>query len=1452
MNRITKLITILVAVCMLVSAMPAQFASAGADDIDTYVKGQVSSLSNVPEDYSGHIWHLQPATESEKANFDYKLTVYGRNLQGTHFITSLKYNKNDVSMITNDNDHYEYDPQYDDTISAYFSYGTVLDSMVSNADLVGSSTSGTVFAIPDTSDSFAGEDGDYYTVTNSNRVNTNIGSRDFAKYTNAETGAKFELDSVNNVKIYTFPSKVNVEMFTLYFKMLTSSGKSKPDENTFKINYDESNQVNGGSALTTVSTGAPKQASEGVYMVGFPEKELDPVSVSFKVQGKNSANLSGATVTLYEDAERTNQVGTASTESDGTATITNVPASSNTDGKKYYYTITAANYQEKKDEVTVKTSNVDAGTITLTSESDVTYPAEITVLDKDTGEPISGAEVFINGAKVTQDDSTEVTGANGKITGKATATGASKHKVTATHSDYQTLAESDAAELTVTTSGGSTTVYLTPNRVTSPAMPTISDKNGVISGAKYTITKISDNKTDEWGTSKPCAAGSTIELPKNTKFKVVSEVAGYSQTTLYMSSDGSTAKLYTDSACTQAYTESGVTIIKLDDPMYVVTIKPTDADPNTYTAVVTLQNINAETGAFGLRYDKELFDFDAATGFEINTEDLKLYAPDATGLETGILTETTTNGADDTIAYHAFTWKAKDENNGGATFDTTAGAKTVATYTFKLKANKSAIDIRSGSFGVMPYDKTAMAAAYINEHGCDEATEDLLSMLWRECDEENSGTLGSGRLDASKAADNGFFQAYAVPLESDENPVFGMSDVMTKLDFESNGPSLVFEADDNRGMALKDVEITVTKDGKDEKLKTDLTGMAIMEVDPSKSELSYSYTAKCLGYWDVTDGSVTIPMGETETTYESMVLEEKIYHPLELRDKENTAVTTAKLSGGTYAYNNRDYWFNIVPNAGYTFDPLANPTLIAQIDGTDVNVSFNKAANAYLIPKASITGEKTNTTPDENGFPSDKIIIKIPNGKIEPLDDKYTVKAMAGKNGTVTYGAEITGDVSENTSEDGVKTITVSNVEPNADTDTFTFTANDGYKVEKVIINGSEIMPYKGLTGFTYKFENVTQDNTIAVLFGSETDPSTDTIVTLTVGDRGKADVTSPITDSGIRKETRTYIYTQETANRSLAFNATPDTDYNLDPVYVSVDGGEKTEVSGTDGSYTVPVNTANRTVDVYVSFHYQNESPFTVFVNSYVKEGMGKIEPIGVLAYSKNEKPIYTMTAEPGGDWMYTGVDVDGKETEYSQAPTGTYQYEPLTKDSKIGAIFSETAYMVYGSVDLSQGKNLTTLEAQTPAKVYFTRTTDGKTFETQTTRVRTNATFEKGLPLGEWTVAVKKQGYLDYEITGFKVEVNDGQTEIYFGAAAGQESTGPCKKIVPIIGNTNGKGNVVSLLDVGVVGAGLRTGANSIVRSRADVDDDGETKVEDMAYINANYGCRKITQTYEDFKAN
>lgn len=244
-------------------------------------------------------------------------------------------------------------------------------------------------------------------------------------------------------------------------------------------------------------------------------------------------------------------------------------------------------------------------------------------------------------------------------------------------------------------------------------------------------------------------------------------------------------------------------------------------------------------------------------------------------------------------------------------------------------------------------------------------------------------------------------------------------------------------------------------------------------------------------------------------------------------------------------------------------------------------------------------------------------------------------------------------------------------ISANHKTGTFTFNADAGYYVERVYINGLRTDIYDDLTTFTYTFGDVDMDCSIIVMFWDGEHPSTDTILTLVVGDYGFADVSSPTAyaENDIMCTRRTYL--NPTENLEFTTHAFSE-GHELYKIEKEIEGESRVDITGINdgGKYSVaPVEAKN--VITYVTFkNKQAEITPTLFVKSYVYSGQGVADPAGILIYNIFDSVEIDLIADAENSWLARGVMLSPYEdltntSEYEfdeKLAKNTYRYDSLT----------------------------------------------------------------------------------------------------------------------------------------------------------------------------------------------
>ncbi|MBQ3463809.1 MAG: hypothetical protein IJH36_12055, partial [Clostridia bacterium] len=383
-----------------------------------------------------------------------------------------------------------------------------------------------------------------------------------------------------------------------------------------------------------------------------------------------------------------------------------------------------------------------------------------TVLDGDTDEPIEGAELSGEYEDFFPEGNT--TKADGTIYSDIPR---GEHEI-AVHKDGYT----DKVDTIKVVYPGTNAPIIRLVPVRTPYIAaTVKDKDEdtVVDGATVTITKISDNKTGAWNdgsVSLTTKAGEDVEggLPDG-RYAVRSATDGYSHDDVtYIKVENGEVTYYTDALCTvRADDQAEAAILyatNLAEPTYDLLISKVNGEPAHYRATLSLKNIKATYGTFGIHWDTDLFTFDPDTGIHLGT-DIKggLTTPESSKL----YNKTWTND----LGYYDFVWSANNGND--SVVDAELEAKTIATFDFYLKnADIALADLITGdTFSIQPRTDTKAAREWAAAKKAENPDFDpKFWEYWRECDTDNlRNNLKPGRIDSiysvvNGVETNGFFQ----------------------------------------------------------------------------------------------------------------------------------------------------------------------------------------------------------------------------------------------------------------------------------------------------------------------------------------------------------------------------------------------------------------------------------------------------------------------------------------------------------------------------------------------------------------------------------------------------------------------------------------------------------------------------------------------------------------------
>ncbi len=1344
----------------------------------------------------------------------------------------------------------------------------------------------------------------------------------------------YNVPATNPRSDFKFQEGELVELFSMYFAGKTttegnaSSTTSVPedlDRSAFGLYTETGYWTDGSDLVGFAAINADKEALtlDDPLWIGFKEapKPSHAVTVTVKNFDESKA-LNAATVVIDGVTYGTNSSGQLTKEG------INVTDFQLEEGQ-HSYTVTPGAADADTDLANSGTFEVtsDAAThtVVLKTQEKVagSFAFDVKVVDGDNGNaPLAGASVIVDGASVTTNDQGIAT-----VTKKESATA---YAVTVSKTGYASnqggtikvvpdqkgALEVTGSSIELTTQGAEGTKALVTvvlkklqKQITVPVKDA---DNQPIPGAIITVTDKTTGEVVETFTADE-SGNAVLNLPEGD-YNFAISASGYESgepIDLTVGADkvtiaGQETPLKEDGSPSDPVTlpeNSGLAAVTT--PLYVVKGEWTDDTRTTMTVTVEMQNVNATWGTFGLSYDTKLFD---NITFEPNASKI--------GYNDDTLLKNMTNPTENTTyGHHMFTWRGlKDGNNISGIVDASASPVLIGTYTLKVKADVNVDELLNNeSLFVVPVEDTdwySLAVDQYKDSGAmkDELVKDFTKDYWRTADDQNrpngEGKLPEGRIDIAqatgRAGSEGFYQVF-LPENSSTGANIG-NDIRTQITFPNPENNIKLDFIVTNVDTKAPIENAVVKIYKEDgetlvdTLTTDARGEAYYTVD---SNTNYKYIIEKTGFWPYPGGTdetkakdlKDVAIG-TKTVTEKVELKAKTYHPVELSvvDENDQEVdpATAEIAGETIAFNGVEYSFNINPVAGYEWakdKPAELDVTIKEAgeEGTggvkaDVTLkaAFDKTANCYKIPGASIVGDALGLTNDEKTeldetLQAGDIIIKIVDKSTDPTFQKvqYKVTATAGAGGKVTSNpAAADGSAIVQTGQTIVETLAVDATQ----SATYTFTPDpiteEGYHsgIYEVVINGVAVSGVEGLPEYKYQFTNVTSDQVITVTFGKFDDkgeeppvPLSDPVVTVIGSEFGKVTVDGTDVENGDRKD----FTIGKTGDNYNNFVATITPQGGTDPKYVIdkvVVDGNIMEVPATGaadatldlgngvtatltpaGQLTISGLAAGQTHNVAATFKTENGEPIQVIVTSSVGEGMGTITPFGISIYNKGDKPTYTMTAEE--KYELGKVTVDGKEVT---ATSNSYQMGALESDTAIVANFAEQTFSANMTVQFYLETEAVITPANT-AKVTFVRESDKEKFEFKTDTPNNGiASVEAKVPVGTWTITVHKDGYLDYTITGF--EITGTETgDIYFGAA---ESATEAKPIQLTIGEANRDGRLIALSDAAQVTAGLLTGATDGAKAWANLDDNDKASIEDMSYVKSHFG-RYLTQvTYDDFK--
>ncbi len=347
---------------------------------------------------------------------------------------------------------------------------------------------------------------------------------------------------------------------------------------------------------------------------------------------------------------------------------------------------------------------------------------------------------------------------------------------------------------------------------------------------------------------------------------------------------------------------------------------------------------------------------------------------------------------------------------------------------------------------------------------------------------------------------------------------------------------------------------------------------------------------------------------------------------------DETENVTAQLVDGVYTFVNVTAnhtiaaTFEAIPT--YTITATANeggsitPAEMTVVEGGNASFTIEVATGYHIVSvivDAATENEVDVTSELVNGVYTFANVTANHTINATFAINTYVITATAGENGTITPNGEV-------------------NVNYGA-TQTFSISANGGYRIMSVLVDGAEAI--SELVEGVYTFTNVTANHTIAATFVSET--ATTHTITATAGENGT------ITPAGA-------IEVVEGENKSFTIEAA--TGYHI--VSVMVDETENVTEQLVNGVYTFENVTADHTIAA--AFAINN------YIITATAGDNGTITPAQV-SVNHGASQEFTITANEG--YRIASVMVDETENVTEQLVDGVYTFVNVTANHTIAATF-------------------------------------------------------------------------------------------------------------------------------------------------------------------------------------
>jgi hypothetical protein len=321
--------------------------------------------------------------------------------------------------------------------------------------------------------------------------------------------------------------------------------------------------------------------------------------------------------------------------------------------------------------------------------------------------------------------------------------------------------------------------------------------------------------------------------------------------------------------------------------------------------------------------------------------------------------------------------------------------------------------------------------------------------------------------------------------------------------------------------------------------------------------------------------------------------------------------------------NSYEYIYNILDPELFNINLTTNVVTVSLVAAGTLNFQFNQTVTGSFSTSGIYTAQFSS---DWNTILNITFVSNLPSNRqymyTTPLS--YYITSSADSNSIISPSGNVM-----------VNTMINANF-----SQAFTYSANSGYTIDSVLVDGSSVP----ITG-SYTFNNVQANHTISVT--SVVNPT----ITASAGTNG---VISPSGSVSVD-----YDGNQD-------FTITPDTGYYI--ASIMIDGGPVTVTSPSGQTVGFTNVEANHTLTATFAV-----DTFTVTASAGVG---GSINPTGSVSVNYGGSQTFTVT--PNAGYHIASITANGAPVTVTSPSGQTYQFSAVSADSSLTATFAINTYTI------------------------------------------------------------------------------------------------------------------------------------------------------------------------------